>query len=280
MYVNFDFNINGLIKEIFWTVDFFVNGYLIENKNFSGENIFNMILSTVFYLDGIKRDGIFPLSTKNKSLSMNINNLSNTSINNIINQYNNVKRTDFNLKDVDKNLAEAIYINNIPKNDVSDLNTSNYKSKNDVSDLNTSNYKSKNDVSDLNTSNYQVPNPNNPGDNVIMTSNNITTYNYNDITRLINPYRYNTRVNANNNINTYSFAFEPEKFQPTGAINMDMYNTFRIQLVIDKNKFLKYFGNINTATNLDSIMMTINLSTLEYNLVRYQSGLGGLLFMK
>lgn len=252
MYVNFDFNINGLIKEIFWTLDFFVNGYLIENKNFSGENIFNMILSTVFYLDGIKRDGIIPLSTKNKSLSMNINNLSNTPINNIINQYNNVTRTDFNLKDVNKNLEEAIYINNIPKNNVSDLNTSN----------------------------YQVPNPNNPGDNVVMTSNNITIYNYNDITRLINPYRYNTRVNANNNINTYSFAFEPEKFQPTGAINMDMYNTFRIQLVIDKNKFLKYFGNINTATNLDSIMMTINLSTLEYNLVRYQSGLGGLLFMK
>ena len=35
--VNFDFNINGLIKEIFWTYDFFVNGYLIEiHKNIAG----------------------------------------------------------------------------------------------------------------------------------------------------------------------------------------------------------------------------------------------------
>ena len=59
-----------------------------------------------------------------------------------------------------------------------------------------------------------------------------------------------------------------------------MYNTFRIQLVIDKNKFLKYFGTINNSTNLDTIMITLNLTTLEYNLVRYQSGLAGLLFMK
>ena len=198
MYVNFDFNINGLIKEIFWTVDFFINGYLIENNNFGTTNIFNMILSTVFYIDGIKRDGIVPLSTKNI-------------------------------------------------------------------------------VSNVNTTNYSPPNPNNPGDSVI---NTFSTYNYNNITRLLNPYRYNTRVNSNNNINSYSFSFEPEKFQPTGAINMDMYNTFRIQLIIDKNKFLSYFGNITNVTNLDSIMISINLTTLEYNLIRYQSGLAGLLFMK
>lgn len=197
MYINFDFNITGLIKEIFWTIDFLINGYLIENINYNGENIFNMILSTVFYLDGIKRDGILPISTKNI--------------------------------------------------------TSNYNNK---------------------------PNPNNPGDAVNTTSNNLTTYNYSNITKLINPYKYNTRANIDDNINVYSFAFDPEKFQPTGAINMDMYNTFRIQLVVDKNKFLKYFGIFDTSTNLDSIMMTLNLTTLEYNLVRYQSGLGGLLFMK
>lgn len=199
MYVNFDFNINGLIKEIFWTVDFSINGYLIENNDFGKANIYNMILSTVFYLDGIKRDGITPLSTHNT-------------------------------------------------------------------------------VPNINTTNYQIPNPNNPGNNTI---NTITTYNYNNITRLLNPYRYNTRISSeNNNINTYSFAFQPEKFQPTGAINMDMYNTFRMQLVIDKQNFLNYFGSITNVTNLDTIMITIKLTTLEYNLLRYQSGLAGLLFMK
>jgi hypothetical protein len=108
----------------------------------------------------------------------------------------------------------------------------------------------------------------------------MTKYNYNNITRLLNPYRYNTRADSNNNINVYSFAFEPEKFQPTGSINMDMYNTFRIQLILDKNLFLQYFGTFNNISNLDTIIIKINLTTLEYNLLRYQSGLAGLLFMK
>ena len=59
-----------------------------------------------------------------------------------------------------------------------------------------------------------------------------------------------------------------------------MYNSFRIQLILDKNKFLQYFGSFNSITNLDTTMITMNLSTLEYNLLRYQSGLAGLLFMK
>jgi len=174
--VNFDFNINGLIKEIFWTFDFFVNGYLIEIQNNLMGGINDLILSTVFYIDGIRRDGIIPQVTPN--------------------------------------------------------------------------------------------------------STDMTKYNYNNITRLLNPYRYNTRVNSDNNINTYSFAFEPEKFQPTGTINMDMYNTFRIQLIMDKNKFVQCFGYFNYISNLDTITMTLKLSTLEYNLIRYQSGLAGLLFMK
>jgi hypothetical protein len=174
--VNFDFNINGLIKQIFWTLDFFINGYLIEIQNNSSINVNNMILSTIFYIDGIHRDGIIS--------------------------------------------------------------------------------------------------------QIVSNTNEINKYNYNAITRLLNPYRYNTKVEENNNINTYSFAFQPEKFQPTGTINMDMYNTFRIQLVIDKKKFKDFFGFFNNITNLDIITITLNLSTLEYNLIRYQSGLAGLLFMK
>ena len=187
MFVNFDFNINGLIKELFWTVEFFINGYLIENQNFTSQSIYTLILSTVIYIDGIKRDGILPIGA----------------------------------------------------NTINALNSS-----------------------------FGTPN------------NNINSFNYSALTRLVNPYKYNTRVEANNNVNVYSFSFEPEKFQPTGTINMDMYNTLRIQLILDKNKFIKYFGNVNTITNLDTVTIKMNLSTLEYNLVRYQSGLAGLLFMK
>jgi hypothetical protein len=172
--VNFDFNINGLIKELFWTFDFFINGYLIDFQN--NTNINDLILSTIFYIDGVHRDGIVPQISDN--------------------------------------------------------------------------------------------------------STNLVKYNYNNITRLLNPYRYNTRVEYNNNINTYSFAFEPEKFQPTGTINMDKYNTFRIQILIDKSKFVNYFGYFNYISNLDTMTLTLKLSTLEYNLIRYQSGLAGLLFYK
>ena len=73
--------------------------------------------------------------------------------------------------------------------------------------------------------------------NTSNTSNTSKISNYNNITRLLNPYRYNTRSSPNNNVNVYSFALDPEKFQPTGAINMDMYNSLRIQLILDKNKF-------------------------------------------
>ena len=164
---------------MFWTIDVFIIGYIIEDQNLKGKSIYDMILSTVFYIDGIRRDGILPIIANNSN-----------------------------------------------------------------------------------------------------SNSNMTTYNYNNITRLLNPYKYNTRVESTNNIHVYSFAFEPEKFQPTGSINMDMYNSFRIQLILDKNKFLQYFGSLNNISNLDTIMITMNLSTLEYNLLRYQSGLAGLLFMK
>lgn len=256
IYLDFDFNINGLIKEMFWTIDFFVNGYLIEDQQYKGRSINNMILSTVFYIDGIRRDGIYPLSSKN--IIPNINTTNNNSpnpnnpgdyivnsnnnynkISELINQSRHNARIDNNNSTIDMNLDNIIYIDGIQKDKT--INTNN---------------------------------------NNLSYSNNITTYNYNAITRLINQYKYNTRADPNNNINVYSFAFEPEKFQPTGSINMDMYNSFRIQLILDKNKFLQYFGSFNNITNLDTIMITMNLSTLEYNLLRYQSGLAGLLFMK
>jgi hypothetical protein len=164
LFVNFDFNIGGLIKEIFWTWNFYLNGYLIENT----QCINDLLLSTVFYINGIKRDGILPIYERN----------------------------------------------------------------------------------------------------------------YSNITKILNPYRYNTRTDINNDINVYSFSFSPEKIQPTGTINMDMYNTFRIQLVFNKNKFIKYFGYFNYITNLDTLIITMKLSTSEYNFLRCQSGLAGLLFMK
>jgi hypothetical protein len=103
--------------------------------------------------------------------------------------------------------------------------------------------------------------------------------NYNKITTILNPYKYNTKVNLDKNYNTYSFALEPTDFQPTGAVNMSNYKSFRIQIQIDKLKFFKYLNNINELFNLKDINFKILLTTYEYNIVRYQSSLAGLLFI-
>ena len=103
--------------------------------------------------------------------------------------------------------------------------------------------------------------------------------NYNKITTILNPYKYNTKVNTTKNYNTYSFAIEPMDFQPSGAINMSNYKTFRIQVQIDKIKFIKYLSNINTLFELKNANLHMSFSTYEYNIVRYQSSLAGLLFV-
>jgi hypothetical protein len=172
--VNFDFNIASVVKELFWTLEFYINDFLIndtttnqnsQSTNFKGLN--DIILSTIFYIDGNKRDGINP----------------------------------------------------------------------------------------------------------------ITGNNYNKITTIMNGYKYNTKELLDANYNIYSFALFPEKLQPTGAFNMNVINNFTIQLVLDKKKFMQYFANLGKLTNNDTITIKMNLETLEYNIIRYQSGIAGLLFL-
>lgn len=115
-------------------------------------------------------------------------------------------------------------------------------------------------------------------DGIVFLDSNVSP-NYNKITTVLNPYKYNTKVNLDKNYNTYSFALEPTEFQPTGAINMSNYKTFRIQIQIDKQKFFKYLNDINTLFNLKDINFKILFTTYEYNIVRYQSSLAGLLFI-
>lgn len=102
---------------------------------------------------------------------------------------------------------------------------------------------------------------------------------YNKITTTLNPYKYNTKVNLDKKYNTYSFALEPTEFQPSGAINMSNYKIFRIQVQIDKRKLLKYINNLNTLFELKDVNFKMYMTTYEYNIIRYQSSLGGLLFV-
>jgi hypothetical protein len=107
----------------------------------------------------------------------------------------------------------------------------------------------------------------------------LSANNYNAITTNINPYKYHSRAIANNYYNVYSFALEPEDFQPTGAMNLNPYQVFTIEIIMDKKGLVDYLNNINTLYGLNKLSININLNTVNYNLVRYQSGLSGLLFI-
>jgi hypothetical protein len=103
---------------------------------------------------------------------------------------------------------------------------------------------------------------------------------YNSITNQINSYKYNTRYIPNSQFNTYSFGLEPTLFQPNGAFNMSTIKTFTIRVILNKVLLIKYLQTLNILYNLDNIFLKMNITTFEYNFVRYQSGLAGLLFTK
>lgn len=185
--INFDFDLNNLVKELIWTFNLYINNYkvtLMKNKNITnplefvnnplnGLNIsnFDFIVNTKFLIDGARRDGI------------------------------------------------------------NSLDNQNFKT-------------------------------------------------YNGITTILNPYKYNTKTLLNKNYNTYSFGLEPTEFQPNGAFNMSNIKTFTIQIEINTNKLMNYIKNLNVLFDLNNLNFEIELSTFEYNLIRYQSGLSGLLFIQ
>ena len=107
----------------------------------------------------------------------------------------------------------------------------------------------------------------------------VSNPNYNSMAKVLNLYNNNTKIDLNKNYYAYSFGLEPEEFQPTGAINMSKLSIFSIELYIDKQKLINFLKSLNIIFKLEDIYLKINLNTIEYNHIRYQSGLAGLLFI-
>jgi hypothetical protein len=80
--------------------------------------------------------------------------------------------------------------------------------------------------------------------------------------RYVHPIHFHTRV-SNRNVYNYSFSLDPENHIPSGQVNMS-----RIQ-----NKLLK----INTRSNSKS--RDVRVYALSYNILRINSGLGGVIFI-
>ncbi len=82
---------------------------------------------------------------------------------------------------------------------------------------------------------------------------------------LVQPYQHHTRA-PDTGINVYSFALRPEEHQPSGTCNFSRIDNATLQLVLSANTV----GNDNTAK--------VRVYTVNYNVLRIMSGMGGLAY--
>lgn len=103
--------------------------------------------------------------------------------------------------------------------------------------------------------------------------------NFNKITTTLNKYKYCTRAN-DDKINTYSFSYEPNNIQPSGAVNLYKIDKFTIEIAINNKLLVEVINKVSNFWTIESIDWNLNLHTLNYNILRYQSGLSGLLYKR
>ena len=78
---------------------------------------------------------------------------------------------------------------------------------------------------------------------------------------VVQPYQHheNSPNNFNTGINVYSFAIKPEEHQPSGTLNMSRIDT----------------AVLSVASSVDG---SIYIYTVNYNVLRILSGMGGLAY--
>lgn len=91
-------------------------------------------------------------------------------------------------------------------------------------------------------------------------------YNY------VQPYNYFSNT-PSDGINVYSFSLRPEEQQPTGSCNFTRLTKTLFNLWINQNMFSYYENSIKKTT-----MVNIRFYTMNYNVLRILSGIGGLAF--
>uniref|UniRef100_A0A6C0BXV8 Major capsid protein N-terminal domain-containing protein n=1 Tax=viral metagenome TaxID=1070528 RepID=A0A6C0BXV8_9ZZZZ len=82
---------------------------------------------------------------------------------------------------------------------------------------------------------------------------------------LVQPFQHHTR-SPDTGINVYSFALRPEEHQPSGTCNFSRIDNATLQLVLSANTV----GNDDTAK--------VRVYTVNYNVLRIMSGMGGLAY--
>lgn len=81
-------------------------------------------------------------------------------------------------------------------------------------------------------------------------------------------------------MNTYSFSYEPNNVQPSGAVNLYKIDKFTIEIAINNKLLIEIINKVSNFWTIESIDWNLNLHTMNYNILRYQSGLSGLLYKR
>jgi len=80
---------------------------------------------------------------------------------------------------------------------------------------------------------------------------------------LVQPFQHHENVPSNAGINVYSFALKPEEHQPSGTLNMSRIDT----------------ANLNVSSDYSSANnKNLNVYTVNYNVLRIMSGMGGIAY--
>jgi len=79
----------------------------------------------------------------------------------------------------------------------------------------------------------------------------------------VQPFQHHTNVPRRSGINVYSFAIKPEEHQPSGTLNMSRIDSAVLTLKID---------------DADKKQGNIQVYSINYNVLRILSGMGGLAY--
>ena len=95
--------------------------------------------------------------------------------------------------------------------------------------------------------------------------------------RLAQPYEHHTRI-PKNYIYSYSFALRPEEHQPSGTCNFSRIDNSHLVFRIRNNITGNEGNGDGNVLEPYSVVPTLNLWAVSYNILRIMSGMGGLAY--
>ena len=91
---------------------------------------------------------------------------------------------------------------------------------------------------------------------------------------LVQPYQHHENIPANAGINVYSFALKPEEHQPSGTLNMSRIDSALLKLTMNSTA---QGGPANISYSSTS-KNDLYVYTVNYNVLRIMSGMGGIAY--